>query len=79
MHIKEQVLYGKTLRTDTIYIGHDNIEYEATAELVIENDGTYRISKYDYFDHISSEWRETEDRDWDRNSIEKTFGIEISD
>ena len=79
MKVKSQVFFGKTLKTDTIYIGYDNVEYKAVAELTIDDEGGCQISRYNYFDPISCEEKETEERDWDRASIERTFDIEITD
>lgn len=78
MHkVKDTSLVEKTLIEETIFVGYDCLDYEAIAELVIEDDGCCYISMYNYLDPDSGKWKETEDRDWDKDSIEQTFGVEL--
>lgn len=57
---------------ETIYIGHDDVTYEARATLSIV-DGEKRVSQYDYFDPKTERWVETGERDWPEESILETF------
>jgi hypothetical protein len=67
----------RTITKETDYVGNDNVTYDAIATLVIEDDGSYFIDRYDYM--IDDEWVNTQERDWDNNSIEKTFDVSILD
>ena len=63
---------------DTIYVGYDGFQYKAKATLTIEDDGTYYISTYDYWDPESNEWKATDERDyWTKDEIEEQFELKL--
>ena len=63
------------ITVDTDYLGNDDVMYTATATLAIEADGTFYIDTYDYF--ADERWNQTEERDWEKRSIEQTFEIKL--
>jgi len=68
-----EVVMRKITRATT-WTSFDGVEYEATATIEIEDDGTFSITKYDYFDFHSDEWKSTEERDfWSTEEIIELF------
>lgn len=61
-------------KEDHEFLGHDDKMYPARATLIVENDGSYYISDYDYYDSEKEEWIDTEDRTkWTHTEINDTF------
>ena len=66
------------LQIDTTYTGYDDITYKARATLTIEEDGTYYVSAYDFFDTEINDWENTEERgNWTDQEIREEFNIEL--
>ena len=67
----------KKIEIETIYVGHDNVTYPATATLVIEEDGTFYVDEYIY--ENDGEWINLyEERDnWTDAEIMEQFSVTI--
>lgn len=76
--LKKAQREGKfVMSVDTDFLGYDGITYDAKTTLVIEEDGTYYIDEYEYWNPNIEEWVNSQERDWDKISIEKTFDIKL--
>lgn len=75
--MKISELLGKELTAKTIFDGYDGRTYDARATLTIEENGQFCVSNYAYLDPKINEWIDIEDEYWDKESIEKTFDVEI--
>jgi hypothetical protein len=57
---------------DCEFLGSDDNMYPAKAKLIIENDGLFYVSYYNYF--LNGKWVSTEERQlWTEDEIEKSF------
>ena len=78
MKTKNIKLYETEKTINTIFVGNDEIEYEAKVTLTVEEDGLYYVSTYNYYDPEKEEWINTEERgNWSQEEIEKEFEIEL--
>ena len=71
---KEKIITVDTEYEGLDYTGRNIVTYPASATLTIEHD-RYYISAYDFF--VNGEWLNTEERNWDKPSIEQTFDVII--
>ena len=78
MKTSNKKLYGTEKMIETSFLGYDDKNYEAKATLIVEDDGLYYISTYDYYDPAKEEWTNTEERgSWTKEEIEKEFAVEL--
>jgi hypothetical protein len=76
-NLKNQNLAYEEFEVNTDYEDQETGEYlEAVATLRINVDGTHTIMNYSYYD-CENDLHDTFEYDWDKNSIERTFNIEI--
>ena len=77
METNNKKMYGKTLKVNTYYTSQQGQDLDAKAVLIINDSGEYYIDKYDYLDPNTSEWVNTQERDWRKEDIEITFNIQL--
>lgn len=76
-NLKSQNVDCEEFEVNTDYEDQETGEYlEAVATLRINVDGTHEIMKYSYYD-CENNLHDTFEYDWDINSVERTFKIEI--
>ena len=74
--IREKNCEYKDFKEDTYFYGYDGVTYDAKATFRIHEDGRHEIMRYSYIDEDGDSY-DIEERDWDKHSVEITFGIEI--